>query len=265
MPQLRLLQAPRKGRSLLFHPVSQVWDTDEGRELLVSVVGGRVLRGSPGALRPIRCPWTRLATEWIINDGASSMKIAVSTNGNDLDSPFVPVFGRCPVYLIVDTDTMGFEAITNDAAMAAGGAGIQAAQDVARRGIGAVITGNIGPNAYRVLAAAGLPVYTFSGSTVRQAVEAFKAGRLSATTDATAPAHAGMGAMRGMCRSLGGGGRGMGGRGGMGFSTPGAQPGASPRPPAAPDRSDDLSSLKAEVQSLRERLGEIADRIDNVR
>ena len=39
------------------------------------------------------------------------MKIAVSAMGNDLDSPFSPVFGRCPVYVIVDTDTMSFQAV----------------------------------------------------------------------------------------------------------------------------------------------------------
>lgn len=120
------------------------------------------------------------------------MKIAVSSLGNELDSPFSPVFGRCPIHILVDTDTMAFQSLPNQAMYAPGGAGIQAAQEVARQGVGAVVTGNVGPNAYRVLAAAGVNVYTFSGAgTVRQAVEAFKAGQLTSAGGPTAPAHGG--------------------------------------------------------------------------
>lgn len=144
------------------------------------------------------------------------MKIAVSATGNGLDAPFSPLFGRCPVFAIVDTDTMASESIPNGAGSAAGGAGIQAAQDVANRGVQAVVTGSVGPNAYEVLAAAGIGVYTFPVGTVRQAVEAFKAGKLEQVSNPTGPAHAGMGAMRGPGHGMGGhgmGGRGMGGRG----------------------------------------------------
>lgn len=118
-------------------------------------------------------------------------------------------------FVIVDTDTMAFQSIANPAASAGGGAGVQAAQEVAGRGVGAVVTGAVGPNAYQVLAAARLPVYTFAGGTVREAVEAFRSGRLNATREATGPAHAGMGMTRGSGggHGAGGGGRGMGGRG----------------------------------------------------
>jgi len=135
------------------------------------------------------------------------MKIAVSAPGNGLDAPFSPVFGRYPVFVIVDTDTMAFETIPNQAMSAGGGAGIQAAQDVAAHGISAVVTGSVGPNAYQVLAAAGISIYTFPVGTVRQAAEAYKAKQLEQVASATGPAHAGMGAMRGT-------GHGMGMRGG---------------------------------------------------
>jgi predicted Fe-Mo cluster-binding NifX family protein len=136
------------------------------------------------------------------------MRIAVSTTGNGLDSPFSPTFGRCPFYLIVDTDTMVFWAEPNSAADAAHGAGIQAAESVAGLGVNGIVTGNVGPNAYQVLASAGVPVYVFSGRTVRQAVEAYKSGQLSPVAGPTGPAHGGMG--------RGPGGRGMGGRGARG-------------------------------------------------
>lgn len=200
------------------------------------------------------------------------MKIAVSAMGHDLDSPFSPVFGRCPIYLIVDTDTMAFDAVPNQAASAAGGAGIQAAQDVANRGVKAVVTGNIGPNAYQVLVSAGVPVYVFAGGTVRQAVEAYKAGQLSSVGAPTGPAHGGMGMMRGtgMGRGMGGRGmgmgRGMGGQGGYGFRGPPSPSQTLPQPPAPtaePSQGkDEVVSLKAEVAELRDRLAKLSDRIE---
>jgi len=126
------------------------------------------------------------------------MKIVVTAIGVDLDAPASPVFGRCPAYILVDTETMQFEAVENPALSAGGGAGIQAAQFIIERGAQAVVTGNVGPNAFGVFQAAGIPVYLFNGGTVRQAVEAYKAGQLSSVSGATAPPHAGMG--RGMGR-----------------------------------------------------------------
>ena len=83
------------------------------------------------------------------------MRVAVSSTGEDLSAPVSPVFGRCPSYVFVDTDTLQFEAFPNSAMSASGGAGIQAAQMVADQGAQAVITGNVGPNAFNVLASAG--------------------------------------------------------------------------------------------------------------
>jgi predicted Fe-Mo cluster-binding NifX family protein len=124
------------------------------------------------------------------------MKIAVAANGADLDAPLSPVFGRCPTYILVDTVTMQYEAVTNPAVSAGGGAGIQAAQFVVERGAQAVVAGNVGPNAFDVFRAGGIPVYLFKGGTVQQAIEAYKGGRLSSADGATVSAHAGMG--RGM-------------------------------------------------------------------
>jgi len=126
------------------------------------------------------------------------MKIAVTANGADLDAPASPVFGRCPMVILVDTETMQYEAVANPAVSAGGGAGVQAAQFVVERGAQAVVTGNVGPNAFGVFQAAGTPVYLFKGGTVQQAVEAYKGGRLSPASGASVSAHAGMG--RGMGR-----------------------------------------------------------------
>jgi predicted Fe-Mo cluster-binding NifX family protein len=131
------------------------------------------------------------------------MKIVVSANGADLDAPASPVFGRCPTYVFVDTDSMELESVENPAINAAGGAGIQAAQFVVECGAQAVVTGNMGPNAFNVFQSAGVPIYLFGGGTVREAVEAFKSGELQSIADANVQAHAGMGMGRGMGRGIG--------------------------------------------------------------
>lgn len=106
------------------------------------------------------------------------MRIAVTAQGSSLDSQVSSVFGRCPDFVFVDTDTMAFEAVPNPAAGSQGGAGVRAASFAVERGAEAVVTGNIGPNVQRVLGNAGLEVFAAESGTVRQAVEAFRAGNL---------------------------------------------------------------------------------------
>ncbi|MFW6114098.1 MAG: NifB/NifX family molybdenum-iron cluster-binding protein, partial [Actinomycetota bacterium] len=113
------------------------------------------------------------------------MRIAVSSSGPDLDSAVDPRFGRCAFLIFVETETMDYEAMQNSNASAGGGAGISTAQVVADKGIEAVITGNVGPNAYGVLNQAGITTHTGAAGTVRQAVESFKAGGFGTTQSPT--------------------------------------------------------------------------------
>jgi len=75
------------------------------------------------------------------------MMIAISATGPTLDAEVDPRFGRCQCFIIADPQTMEFEAADNSSAMAAGGAGISAAQMIAGKGVEALLTGNCGPNA----------------------------------------------------------------------------------------------------------------------
>jgi len=125
------------------------------------------------------------------------MKIAVAASGNTLDAQVDPRFGRCAWFVIVDSDTMEFEAVQNPGAMTGGGAGIQAAQVVTSTGAQAVVAGNMGPNAHQALSAAGIQILPFMGGTVRQAVEAIKAGKLTAASAPTVPLHFGLGGAAG--------------------------------------------------------------------
>ena len=146
------------------------------------------------------------------------MKICVTSTGPSLDAPVDPRFGRCQYFMIVDSETMEYEAMQNPSIGASGGAGIQAAQTVAGKGVGAVVTGNLGPNATQTLGAAGITMVTGASGTVRDAIEQYKSGGLSQTTSPTVPEYSGLGgagAGAGVGAGAGmGGGRGMGGGGG---------------------------------------------------
>ena len=118
------------------------------------------------------------------------MHIIITSSSKDLDGPTSPIFGRCPVFMIVDPDTVEFELVENPALTTPGGAGTLAAQFVAERGAKAVVTGRMGPNALQVLQAAHIPVYLVNGGTVREAAESYRQGLLPLIDKAAPPGHA---------------------------------------------------------------------------
>lgn len=131
------------------------------------------------------------------------MRIVIPANGTDLDAPISPVFGRCANFIFVDTETEGadtstatppytFEVHANPALQTPSGAGVQAAQFVLQQGAKAILSANLGPNAFRIIQSAGIPVYELKGATVREAVDAFKAEELTSLTT-PGPGHVGLG------------------------------------------------------------------------
>lgn len=107
-------------------------------------------------------------------------KIAITSEGPGLDDRLDPRFGRAAGFVIVDPETLQSEYIDNGASQAMGqGAGIQAAEIVARAGVAEVLTGSVGPKAFQALQAAGIRVgQNLENLTVRQALEAYKNGRI---------------------------------------------------------------------------------------
>lgn len=122
------------------------------------------------------------------------MKIAVSAVDKHLDSAPDARFGRCQWFLICSGDDE-VRAIENQGAGAGGGAGVAAAQLMIDEGVEAVVSGNVGPNAYRVLARAGIKVYKAGNQSCARLVEMCKQGELPEIT-APGPSHVGPGGRR---------------------------------------------------------------------
>lgn len=121
------------------------------------------------------------------------MKMCISASSGNLDANVDSRFGRCPYFVIVDSETMEFNVISNESTNAAHGAGIQAAQTVANMGVKVVITGNVGPNAFNVLSATGIKIVTGASGSIKESVEKYKKGQLKETENPTVGGHFGMG------------------------------------------------------------------------
>ena len=116
------------------------------------------------------------------------MKIAITAQTPSPESPVDPRFGRAPWLMIYDPQNGSWESIDNIAGIeAAHGAGIQAAKKVVDHKALALVTGAIGPKAFKSLTSAGVKIYHGACGTVREALQACQQGKLAETTrnDAT--------------------------------------------------------------------------------
>ncbi len=169
-PPRRVYALTPAGREVLRCCIAQLQDTrqviDYFLALYSELAEGDELPEAPSA------PPSSIAEEEI-------MRIVIPANGTDLDAPTSPVFGRCQTFIFVNPETLEVEALPNPAAEAPGGAGVQAAQLVLRHGAEAVIARRLGPKAFGLIQSAGIPAYVLEGATVREAVQAFQARRLT--------------------------------------------------------------------------------------
>jgi predicted Fe-Mo cluster-binding NifX family protein len=108
------------------------------------------------------------------------MKIAVTATGPQLSSQMDPRFGRAAYFILVDPDAMTFEVVENKQnSDLAQGAGIQAGKTIVDHGVDALITGNCGPKAFKVLERAGVKIVVGASGTVADAVAQFKRNQLT--------------------------------------------------------------------------------------
>jgi predicted Fe-Mo cluster-binding NifX family protein len=167
------------------------------------------------------------------------LKIAISATGPSLDAEVDPRFGRCQYFLIVNPDTMEFEAIENISGMASGGAGIASAQNVAGKGVQVVLTGHCGPNAYQTLSATGIQIITEVSGKIKDAVEGYKSGQYKGSSGPSVSAHFGMGRGTGKGKRISEG-----------------QPASSVE--------HEIGELKTQSQMLRKQLSEVMLRLNQL-
>jgi predicted Fe-Mo cluster-binding NifX family protein len=211
----------------------------------------------------------------VLNGERKALKVAVSATNGTLDSQVDPRFGRCSYFIIVDSETMEYEALPNMAKGAMSGAGIQAAQTIASKGVKTVLTGNVGPNASQVFSSTGIQVITGVTGTIREAVEKIKRNEIKSTPITPQLLYNRPNTGTGMGR---GGGMGMGmGRGrGMGMSRwqqPGYGTGVPPTtypPQQAPttptiNKEQEIEMLKNSMKTLEEQLKQIKKRLEELK
>ena len=119
------------------------------------------------------------------------MKVCIPAESADLDAPMDARLGRAACFVIVDSDSrqMLTSIPNNQNKLAAACAGVQATQTIAQSEAEAVVCANAGPNAFRVLHAAGISVYTGATGTVAEALTEFIEGKLEQAEQANVQGH----------------------------------------------------------------------------
>lgn len=118
------------------------------------------------------------------------MKIALSASGKDLGDNLDLRFGRSPYFMIYDLDDEEYKLVDNRGESSSGGAGIAAGQQIIDESVEAVITGNVGPNAYELLSGSEVKIYKGKEAPCKQLIDAYKKGELEEIKEAR-PSHKG--------------------------------------------------------------------------
>jgi len=117
------------------------------------------------------------------------MKICITSKEASLESELDPKFGRCAYFIFVETNKLGFEAFSNTNADESQGAGIQSVQFISEHGPDVILTGNIGPNVYDTLSAAGIKIITGVSGIVKDAINKYENGELKSVDNFTINSH----------------------------------------------------------------------------
>lgn len=86
------------------------------------------------------------------------MRIAVTSTGGSMDALVSEQFGRCGYFLIVDSETMKFEAVSNLGEQMQSGAGPKAAELIIGKEAEVLLTGRVGDKAGEVLKKGGIKI-----------------------------------------------------------------------------------------------------------
>lgn len=120
------------------------------------------------------------------------MKIAITAQEQGWDAATDMRFGRAQLFAIVtiEGDERTIEYVSNEVNRGAmQGAGIQAASNMSENKVEVLLTGFVGPKAFKALDAANVKVYTGNASTVQQALEDYLAGKYVLADNPNARGH----------------------------------------------------------------------------
>ncbi len=118
------------------------------------------------------------------------MKIAVTSEGDSLDSRLDKRFGRARGFIIHDTETGETTYIENTQNLnAMQGAGIQSSKAIIDAGARVLITGNVGPKAFATLNSAGVAIFIGAEGTVKEGLDAYSEGKLQKAENANVEGH----------------------------------------------------------------------------
>lgn len=119
------------------------------------------------------------------------MKICVTSTGDKKNSEIDLRFGRCSYFAILDDESQNFEFVPNPGINSVQGAGITSAQKIIDLGVDTVLTGNVGPNAMKLLRGSDIKIYSLKEGSIEEAFSTFKTKDLTEITNPV-PSHFGM-------------------------------------------------------------------------
>ncbi len=108
----------------------------------------------------------------------------MTSTGNSLDSLVSSIFGRCPYFIVSDLENgeiKDYIALENPAKNDAR-AGNKTAEFIANRDVKALISGDVGPNAFNILKEENIKIYKLKPGSVKDNLKFFSDGELKELT-----------------------------------------------------------------------------------
>lgn len=109
------------------------------------------------------------------------MKIAISSEGKDLDSNCSSMFGRCAYFIIAETNGENIKkikTIENTGVNQRSGAGINAAKLIGNENVNSLITAAVGPKAFDALKEWNIDIYKSKKNVNKENIEELVKGNL---------------------------------------------------------------------------------------
>jgi len=119
------------------------------------------------------------------SEGRKGLRVCVPTYGwKGLDDYVCEHFGRAPTFTVVDLSSKKVEVVPNTS-QHMGGMGYPP-EIMQNLGVEVVICSGLGPRAIKMFEQFGIEVYVGASGTVKEAIQAWQAGKLQMATDENA-------------------------------------------------------------------------------